>query len=43
MLKRTSFFIREHVGMFKLTDTYDILNPERRRRSARPARRSAVW
>ncbi len=28
MLDRTTFFIREHVGMFKLTDTYDILDPE---------------
>ncbi|MDA1015279.1 MAG: phospholipid scramblase-related protein [Planctomycetota bacterium] len=28
MFDRKSFFIREHVGMFKLTDTYDILDPE---------------
>ena len=28
MLDRSQYFIREHVGMFKLTDTYDILDPE---------------
>lgn len=28
MLDRKTFFIREHVGMLKLSDTYDILNPE---------------
>jgi uncharacterized protein YxjI len=28
MLHRRQFFIREHVGLFKLTDTYDILDPE---------------
>jgi uncharacterized protein YxjI len=28
LLKRKSFFIREHVGMLKLADTYDILDPE---------------
>lgn len=28
MLGRNQYFIREHVGMFKLTDTYDILDPE---------------
>lgn len=28
MLNRSSYFIREHVGMFKLSDTYDILDPE---------------
>lgn len=28
MLDRQTYFIREHVGMFKLSDTYDILDPE---------------
>lgn len=28
MLDRQSYFIREHVGMLKLSDTYDILDPE---------------
>ena len=28
MLNRRTYFIREHVGMLKLTDTYDILDPE---------------
>jgi uncharacterized protein YxjI len=28
MLNRTTYFIREHVGMLKLSDTYDILDPE---------------
>ena len=27
LLNRKTFFIREHVGMLKLSDTYDILNP----------------
>lgn len=28
MLNRRTFFIREHVGLLKLTDTFDILDPE---------------
>jgi uncharacterized protein YxjI len=28
MLSRKTFFIREHVGFLKLSDTYDILDPE---------------
>jgi uncharacterized protein YxjI len=28
MLNRKTYFIREHVGVFKLSDTYDILDPE---------------
>jgi uncharacterized protein YxjI len=28
MFDRRTFFIREHVGMLKLKNTYDILNPE---------------
>jgi uncharacterized protein YxjI len=28
MLGQSSYFIREHVGFMKLTDTYDILTPE---------------
>ncbi|MBT9393188.1 oxidoreductase [Hymenobacter sp. NST-14] len=28
MLNRRTFFIREHAGVFKLKDTYDILDPE---------------
>jgi uncharacterized protein YxjI len=28
MLNRRTFFIREQVGVFKLKDTYDILDPE---------------
>lgn len=28
MLNRKSYFIREHVGLLKLSDTYDILDPE---------------
>jgi uncharacterized protein YxjI len=28
MLDRTTYFIREHTGLLKLSDTYDILDPE---------------
>ena len=28
MLSRKTYFIREHVGFMKLTDTFDILDPE---------------
>jgi len=28
VLNRTSYFVREHVGFMKLTDTFDILDPE---------------
>lgn len=28
MLNRKTYFIREHVGIMKLSDTYDILDPE---------------
>jgi uncharacterized protein YxjI len=28
MLTRKQFFIREHIGFMKLSDTYDILDPE---------------
>ena len=28
MLNRKTFFIREHVGVLKLANTYDILDPE---------------
>ena len=28
MLNRQSYFIREHVGLMKLSETYDILDPE---------------
>ena len=28
MLDRTAYFIKEHVGFLKLTDTYDILDPD---------------
>ncbi|MBL7219836.1 MAG: oxidoreductase [Phycisphaerae bacterium] len=28
MLSRQTYFIREHVGFMKLTDTFDILDPE---------------
>lgn len=28
MLNRKTFFIREHVGIMKLSDTYDILDPQ---------------
>jgi len=28
MLNRNTYFIREHVGFMKLSDTYDILDPE---------------
>lgn len=28
MLNRKAYFIREHVGILKLSDTYDILDPE---------------
>jgi uncharacterized protein YxjI len=27
LLERTTFFVREHVAMMKLTDTYDLLDP----------------
>jgi hypothetical protein len=28
MLNRKTYFIREHVGLLKLSNTYDILDPE---------------
>ncbi len=28
MLNRTTYFIREHVGFLKFSDTYDILDPD---------------
>jgi uncharacterized protein YxjI len=28
MLSRSQFFVKEHVGIFKLADAYDILDPE---------------
>jgi len=28
MLNRKTYFVREHVGLMKLSDTYDILDPE---------------
>lgn len=28
MLDRNKFFVKEHVGLFKMTDTYDIMDPE---------------
>src|SRR4051812_33258021 len=28
MLTRNQFFVKEHVGLFKMTDTYDIMDPE---------------
>lgn len=28
LLSRTRYFVKEHVGVLKLTDTYDILDPE---------------
>jgi uncharacterized protein YxjI len=28
MLSRNTYFVREHVGFMKLTDTFDILDPE---------------
>jgi len=28
MLNRTTYFIREHLGLLKLSDAYDILDPE---------------
>jgi len=31
MLSRQSYFIREHVGFMKLSNTYDILDPETQR------------
>jgi uncharacterized protein YxjI len=31
MLNRQSYFIREHVGFMKLSNTYDILDPETQR------------
>ena len=31
MLSRKTFFIREHVGFLKLSDTYDILDPATQR------------
>ncbi len=31
MLNRKNFFIREHVGFLKLSDTYDILDPQTQR------------
>ncbi|KQV50992.1 MULTISPECIES: phospholipid scramblase-related protein [unclassified Duganella] len=30
MLDRTNYFIKEHAGVFKMSDTYDIIDPETR-------------
>jgi Scramblase len=32
LLSRTRYFVKEHVGVLKLTDTYDILDPETQQR-----------
>ncbi|HPA57986.1 MAG TPA: RNAase, partial [bacterium] len=28
VINRNSFFVKEHVGMFKAANNYDILDPE---------------
>ncbi|MEZ6139899.1 MAG: phospholipid scramblase-related protein [Zavarzinella sp.] len=43
MLNRSSYFIREHVGMFKLKGVYDILDPESNEVLASAKETSSQW
>jgi uncharacterized protein YxjI len=43
MLNRTTWFIREHVGLLKLSDTYDILDPEAKTRIGQAREEISGW
>lgn len=43
MFNRTSYFVREHVGLMKLTDTYDILDPATKVRIAEAREEIPDW
>ncbi|EIQ00839.1 hypothetical protein OpiT1DRAFT_05395 [Opitutaceae bacterium TAV1] len=43
MLNRTTWFIREHVGLLKLSDTYDILDPGTRTRIGQAREEISGW
>jgi uncharacterized protein YxjI len=43
MLDRQSYFIREHVGFMKLSNTYDILDPETQRQIGIAQERTSAW
>lgn len=43
MLDRQSYFIREHVGFMKLSNTYDILDPESQRQIGIAQERPGTW
>lgn len=43
MFDRRAFFIREHVGMMKIKDTYDILDPENQQALGIAKETTAGW
>lgn len=43
MLNRKTYFIREHVGFMKLSDTYDILDPETQCQIGIAKEKVGVW
>jgi len=43
LLGRTRYFVKEHVGVLKLTDTYDILDPETRQQVGSARDQPSGW
>ncbi|MDU0369703.1 phospholipid scramblase-related protein [Hymenobacter endophyticus] len=43
MLNRRTYFIREHAGVFKLKDTYDILDPETQQQIGYASETTPAW
>jgi uncharacterized protein YxjI len=43
MLDRKTYFIREHVGLLKLVDTYDILDPQTQAKIGQAREEIPVW
>jgi uncharacterized protein YxjI len=43
MLDRKTYFIREHVGMLKLSDTYDILDPQTKTKIGQAREEIPFW
>lgn len=43
MLNRRTYFIREHAGVFKLKDTYDILDPETQEQIGYATEATPAW
>ena len=43
LLGHTSYFVREHVGMLKLVDTYDILDPDTGQRLGLAKEEPPTW